>query len=53
MGVISALLASNASINTADKNGETPLHIVVSQGRADIVQTLLTGGGKHRRDELQ
>ena len=36
----------SANVNTADKNGETPLHVAARMGRHDVAHFLLDKGAK-------
>jgi len=43
--MIDAMIFSGADINTANKNGETPLHSAVSKMKSEVVYYLLRRGG--------
>ena len=42
--LIQLLLSMNAEIDAVDKNGETPLHIVVKNGSLEMIELLLDAG---------
>lgn len=41
---VKLLIDAGANVNIADRNGQTPLHIAASRGRADAVRALIAAG---------
>lgn len=53
-GILEALVAAGASVDAADAQGVTPLHIAAEQGTATVVVFLLANGAEFlRRDEYE